>query len=159
MRVPLVVRAPAFGTTPRTDDRFVLNVDVAPTLVDLAAATVPATHVVNGRSLVPLLAGTDTDWRDAMLNEHWPDAQPIPENALVKQGRCSATRDTVCRSTADCPPGETCDTWKYVEYFDGARELYDLAADPYELTNVAADPANAPLEADLAVRLHALQAE
>lgn len=159
MHVPLVVRAPGFGTTPRIDARFVLNVDVAPTLVELAGAVVPSTHIVNGRSLVPLLGGTGTSWRSAMLNEHWEEGRPIPDNALVKQGRCSTTRDTTCRTTADCPAGETCHRWKYVEYVDGERELYDLATDPYELANVASDPANATLATSLAAELHALQAE
>ena len=35
--------------------------------------------------------------------------------------------------------------WLYVEYRSGARELYDLTSDPYELRSLAAEPAYAPL--------------
>jgi arylsulfatase A-like enzyme len=42
---------------------------------------------------------------------------------------------------------------KYVEYGNGERELYELATDPYELTNVAADPAFAATVATLSKRL------
>ena len=37
MRVPMIMRYPPLGTTARTDDRFVLNIDFAPTIVELAA--------------------------------------------------------------------------------------------------------------------------
>jgi hypothetical protein len=83
---------------------------------------------------LPLLAGTVTDWRTDFLNEHWDNW--IPNYALVRGPR-----------------------WKYVEYWTGERELYDEVADPFELTNRAADPATASLQGELAARLHALQAE
>ena len=38
-------------------------------------------------------------------------------------------------------------------------ELYNLDADPFELTNVTNDPGNATLKATMATRLHQLQAE
>jgi N-acetylglucosamine-6-sulfatase len=157
VRVPMVMRYPPLGTTPRTDDRFVLNIDLAPTFVELAEATVPPTHVVNGASVVPLLAGGAVAWRDDMLNEHWGGV--IPDNGLVKQGRCSATQTTVCKVAGDCPGGESCVEWKYVAYVTGETELYDLSADPFELDNVTDVPANAGVRAALAARLAALQAE
>lgn len=157
IRVPMIMRYPPLGTTPRIDDRFVLNVDFAPTLVELAEATVPPTHVVNGVSVVPLLAGGAVTWRDDMLNEHWNGV--IPTNGLVKQGRCSATQTTVCETAADCPGGESCVSWKYVAYVTGETELYNLTADPFELTNVTGDAGNAVVKAALAARLAVLQAE
>jgi arylsulfatase A-like enzyme len=156
MRVPMVMRYPPLGTAPRTENRFVLNIDFAPTFVELSGATVPPTHVVNGESVVPLLAGGGAArWRNAMLNEHW--RTNIPTNALVKQGRCSATVTQACKKDAKCPAGETCRLWKYVEYTTGETELYNLNADPFELTNVSADPANAVLKTKLANKLHNLQ--
>lgn len=158
MRVPMVMRYPAFGTTARTDDRFVLNIDFAPTFVELAGATVPPTHVVNGESVVPLLAGSGgASWRAAMLNEHWNGT--IPTNALVKQGRCSVTINSTCKKNANCPAGETCIQWKYVEYVTGETELYNLNADPYELTNRTGNAGLASLKTKLANKLHSLQAE
>lgn len=75
-----------------------------------------------------------------MLNEHWGLHNPIPTNALVK-GRFGGG------------------TWKYVEYVTGETELYDLDADPFELTNVTNHPAHAALKASMAARLHQLQSE
>ena len=121
----------------------------------LAGATVPPTHVVNGDSVVPLLAGGGAGWRNAMLNEHWNGT--IPTNALVKQGRCSVTVAQACKTTSNCPAGENCRQWKYVEYVTGETELYNLNADPYELNNVTGKPANAAVKAKLASKLHNLQ--
>jgi arylsulfatase A-like enzyme len=159
MHVPMVMRYPPLGTTPRTDDRFVLNVDFAPTFVELGEATVPPTHELNGQSVVPLLAGTPVTWRRDMLNEHWNGN--IPDNALVKQGRCSVTTGTTCQTAADCPGGETCKQWKYVEYETAETELYDLSTDPYELTNVttSSNPAVQAVKAALAARLGVLRTD
>jgi len=41
------------------------------------------------------------------------------------------------------------DRWRYIRYADGGEELYDHAVDPHEWHNVAADPANAAVVADL----------
>jgi arylsulfatase A-like enzyme len=95
-------------------------------------------ELVNGASVAPLLANTPTSWRTDMLNEHWNGQ--IPDNGLVKGEFDGAT-------------------WKYVEYETGETELYNLDLDPFELTNVTNDPANAALKATMAARLHVLQAE
>jgi N-acetylglucosamine-6-sulfatase len=138
IRVPLVVRYPDLaGTTPRTDDRIVLNVDLAPTIAELAGVQPP--EPVNGMSLVPLLTNDTQSWRNDMLNEHWEGAG-IPTNALVKGWFDGGL-------------------WKYIEYATGETELYDLTADPFELTNVSSDPSHAALVGLMAARLHELQAE
>jgi arylsulfatase A-like enzyme len=158
MHVPMIAHFPSMITTPRTDDRFVLNVDFAATFLDLANATVPAGHVLNGQSLVPLFSGAPVTWRDDMLNEHW--GGNIPDNALVKEGRCSASLTTVCESNANCTTGMgTCHIWKYVEYETAETELYDLTADPFELTNVTTNTAYTALKASLKARLDQLKAD
>jgi arylsulfatase A-like enzyme len=120
----------------------VLNVDFASIFVELAGATVPPTHTVNGRSLVP---STGT--------------RPSPTTRSCGRAGCSATTATICTSAADCPDGETCHLWKYVEYETGESEPYDQTADPYELTNRSADPALATLRASLAASLQELCAQ
>lgn len=45
------------------------------------------------------------------------------------------------------------DDWRYIRYATGEHELYDLAVDPDELRNLAADPAFAPVIAELAAFL------
>jgi N-acetylglucosamine-6-sulfatase len=137
MRVPMIMRYPDLaGTTPRSDDRIVLNVDFAATIADLAGITPP--ELVNGMSVAPLLSDTAVSWRTDMLNEHWNGK--IPTNALVKGEFDGAS-------------------WKYVEYLTGETELYNLDLDPFELTNVTNDPAHVALKATLAARLHQLQAQ
>jgi N-acetylglucosamine-6-sulfatase len=153
----MIMRYDRLVGAPRTDDHVVLNVDLAPTLVELAGATVPPGYVVNGHSVVPLLRGGPVDWPRAMLNEHWNGK--LPTNALVKQGRCSVTSDTTCKSDAHCPAGEACIVWKYVEYVTTETELYDLNTDPFELQNVVTDPANDVVKARLADTLHRLEFE
>ena len=59
-------------------------------------------------------------------------------------------------------PGETWHAlrtaqFKYAEYSNGARALYDLAADPSEMTNVATNPAYATTRAALSARLATLK--
>jgi arylsulfatase A-like enzyme len=49
-------------------------------------------------------------------------------------------------------------THKYIEYPDGYVQLFDLTTDQWELTNLASDPAQAPLVADLHARLARLRA-
>ena len=58
-----------------------------------------------------------------------------------------------------CPAGESCITWKYVEYVTTETELYDLNTDPFELQNVTADPVNDAVKAKLADTLHRLEFE
>ena len=131
-RVPLIVRYPRFGTSPRTEEGIVANIDVAPTLAALAGAT--PTSVVEGESLLPLLEHPGDPWRDAVLVEQWTFSPPN----LVQ---------------AWAPPST------YIEYAGsgpGAAEFYDLAADPYQLTNTAADPANHATRAALAARVREL---
>jgi len=48
--------------------------------------------------------------------------------------------------------------WKYVVYEDGDRELYDLAADPDEIHNLAGQHATEPVEARLAAKLASVEA-
>ena len=53
--MPLLVRYPKAIKSGRWRDEFALNIDLAPTLLELAGAAVPDT--MQGRSLVPLLLG------------------------------------------------------------------------------------------------------
>ncbi len=138
MRVPLVVRYDRLVPTKRAERRVALNIDYAETFAKLAGAT--PDPGVEGVSLVPLLAKTASRWRSATLNEHWNGA--IPTFAQVR-GKFRK-------------PGDVKHVWKYVELVTGEKELYNEDHDPFELTNVVADPANAALVATMAARLREL---
>jgi hypothetical protein len=100
-----------------TLDHLVLNIDFAPTVVELAGAT--AGRLMDGESLAPL-AVRDTpapqNWRHDFLVEIYrnPPMQPGSPGFALR------TRHEL-----------------YVEYADGFRELYDLRTDPYQLDNLA----------------------
>jgi arylsulfatase A-like enzyme len=68
LRVPLIVRYPRLAQ-PAIRDDLILNIDIAPTILDLAGVPVPAS--MQGRSWRPLLAGGSvTNWRQSFLAEY-----------------------------------------------------------------------------------------
>src|SRR5262249_14920338 len=134
IRIPFLVRYPRRVKPGTVHDAFVLSVDLAPTVLELAKAPVPKD--VHGRSLVPLLRGETEGWRRSFLIEHFSDAVFARVQKMGYQAVRTARR-------------------KYIRYTElpGMDERYDLQADPYELKNVvgAADarPALAELKAEL----------
>ncbi|WP_435018197.1 sulfatase family protein [Tundrisphaera sp. TA3] len=130
IRVPLLVRYPPLLRPGTAVEPMVIGLDLAPTFLDLAGAPTPAD--IHGRSLLPLLRGEAPSVREAFLIEHssdkvFPRVEGMGYRA-VRTGR-----------------------WKYIRYRDlrGMDELYDLAADPYEMTNLIADPAHQGTRAEL----------
>jgi arylsulfatase A-like enzyme len=118
IRVPLIVFDPrANGGSVPTEP--VLNIDIAPTLLDMAGIEVPST--MQGRSLAPLLAGhSPADWRTEFFVEHLFDHGSIPKHEGMRGER-----------------------FKYARYFEQDpiyEELYDHRADPMETENLALDP-------------------
>jgi arylsulfatase A-like enzyme len=134
IRIPVVIRYdPITHGMARTDDHFALNLDFAQTFAAAAGIGAPEAQ---GRSLLPLLPGTDVPWRKDFLIEHW---EPPLKKGHVPAYCAVRTLHHI-----------------YVEYARGEEELYDLHRDPYELQNVAADPADAGLKAKLHERMMTL---
>jgi arylsulfatase A-like enzyme len=124
------------GASQRDDPSLVSNVDVAPTIADLANVPAPG---VDGESLLPQLTGAPPSSRKAVLIE-WAGGYGIPPFWEVR------TKDLA-----------------YVELQTGERELYDLGGvvakpDPNELQNRAGDPAYRQVQAKLAALLARLKA-
>ena len=138
-RAPLVIRGPGVQAG-STTEKLVLNTDYSPTFTDLAGAQTPS--YVDGRSLRPVLEGSATNWRTAILLEGSVEIRSL----LSREHRKFY--------------GIRTSTAKYAEYEGGFRELYDLApgADPYELNNIYYKAASnvAPRPA-LKARLDALE--
>jgi arylsulfatase A-like enzyme len=126
MRIPLLVRYPKLGDKARgkTVDSLALNLDLAPTLCDLAGLKVPGT--MQGRSWRPLLEGNSpADWRKAFFYEYFYERNyAIPTVLAVRT--------------------ETAKLIKYPGH-DDWNELYNLSADPYETKNLIHDPADKEL--------------
>ena len=119
-RVPFIVYDPdpaADATRGTVDERFVEAVDVVPTC--LAALEQPANdHLVEGRSLLPLLRGGKVEpWRDAVFSEL--DYSFREARKILKRG----PRD--CRAIM-----VRTDRWKYVWWQDFRPMLFDLVNDP-----------------------------
>jgi N-acetylglucosamine-6-sulfatase len=130
IRVPLVMRGPGVPAAARVNE-LVANIDLAPTIAD--AANVRPLRIVDGRSLLPLLRGT----------------RPVPRDILIEAPVSDVPRQVF---TAVRTP-----RYLYGSYGSGDEELYDLHVDPYELTSLHADPTQAALVADLALRLERLE--
>src|SRR5207247_3150575 len=69
MRIPMLIRYPGKIPAGKTLDQMVLNIDVAPTLLDFAGIPIPKD--MQGQSCRPLLDGTSTDWRHAFFYEYF----------------------------------------------------------------------------------------
>jgi N-acetylglucosamine-6-sulfatase len=119
VRVPLMMRWDALGQAPRSIGGLALNIDLAPTITEAAGVT--QHNPYDGTSLLGLLDGSASSVRADFLLEHLttgPNDPGGPSYCAVRNRR-----------------------FKYVEYSTGERELYDLVADPAELTSRHQDPA------------------
>jgi arylsulfatase A-like enzyme len=123
IRVPLLLRYPPAVKRGAEPSQLVLNVDLAPTILQLAGSpaaeqTVPGAGV----SLVGLFASKAPTWRFSFLIE----------GTAVPPGATGQERYEAVRTPA----------WKYIRYLggSGAQELYDQHADHYELVNLANRP-------------------
>ncbi len=69
LRVPMIIYDPRLpeNSKGKTSDKFVLNVDIPSTIVDLAQTQVPESY--QGKSLLPLLNKDNNDWRTSFLFE------------------------------------------------------------------------------------------
>ena len=138
IRVPLIVAGPGVPAG-RTVSGIAENVDLYPTLVQLAGGTAAA--AVDGHSLVPLLRGQRVArWRTAALIEHHGPDQNGSDPDHPAPGSGNPTSYEAMR-TANAV---------YIEYRGSAREYYRIDRDPYERVNVFAR-----LSARERARLHA----
>ncbi len=126
IRIPLLIRYPVLIQTASVSHRFVLNVDLAPTFLELAGIEVPA--VIQGKSLMPLFGdpeGKSVDWRNHFVAEYFMEksSRSFPSWQMIRAG-----------------------DWKYIHYpnLEGADELYHLASDSHEMHNRIKDPDTAP---------------
>jgi arylsulfatase A-like enzyme len=121
IRVPLLVRMPGLAAGVR-DHLVAIDLDLAPTILELAG--LPARG--DGASLLPILRDPAAAWRQQVFLEGF-GIRGVPPWAAVRSRR-----------------------FKYVEYADGQRELYDLERDPFELASRHGDPAARTVVTELA---------
>ena len=137
LRIPMLVRYPRLFGKGKVVDELVLNLDLAPTFLDLAGVPVPPE--MQGASWKPLAAGQQpAHWRQSFLAEYFYESGGGDTPTLV------GVRTTHA---------------KLVKYSGHPEwtEIFDLTVDPYELKNLAADPAaTAKLSPELEVQLKAM---
>jgi arylsulfatase A-like enzyme len=128
IRVPLIIRGPS---VPRGETRegLVVNADLPATILDIAGAT-PG-NVLDGMSLLPLIADADATWRTSFLFQ----------GRTRGGGRYYALRKALSVYA------------EHTSSFGIEREYYPLNADPQQLVNRAGDPTFADDEASIAQTL------
>jgi len=119
MRIPLLMRYPPLAVPAATCDEMVLNIDLAPTLLELTG--VPGSGEMQGQSWLGVLKG----WpgRRSFLYEYFQEADRKYKRPTILAVRTKR--------------------WKYVTYpLDDSLtgELYDMLKDPEELNNLIRDP-------------------
>ena len=119
IRVPMLVYAPGFVAAGSTITQLVRNIDLAPTIMDLA--NVVEVDTFDGRSVLAALGGDKVAWDGELLYEYyWEYAFPHTPTTLALRG----------------------DRYKFI-YYPGVwdiQELYDLEGDPQERNNLIAAP-------------------
>ncbi|WP_392839486.1 sulfatase-like hydrolase/transferase [Streptomyces sp. LN500] len=127
-RIPGLIRIP--GQQPQVRREFVTLTDCTATILDLAGCD--PTPAADSRSLLPLVRGEHPDWPDELLAEFHGHHFPYPQRML---------RD---------------DRYKLVVNPESVNELYDLHADPHELSNRYEHPEMADVRRRLMRRMYDL---
>jgi arylsulfatase A-like enzyme len=136
LRMPFLVRWPAGIKRGTTSNAIALNVDFAPTFLDAAGLAVPSD--MQGRSLLPILRSKPpADWRSSMYYRYYHD--PGDHNTRAHYGVRTSTHKLI-------------HYWKKDQW-----ELFDLAADPYELHNLYSEPGHEALISTLKAELGRLK--
>lgn len=134
MRVPMIARCPALFQRGQTCQSVVANIDIAPTVLEIANLKQPAQ--MQGQSFLGLLTGKQTAIRDALLYEYYWERN-FPQTPTMHAIR-----------TAD---------YKLILYHGiwDTDELYDIRHDPHERRNLINDPAYAKQIQQLRRQLYA----
>ena len=131
IRIPLLMRGPGIPRG-RVDQRMVGNLDVPATILD--AAGVAPWRVLDGRSLLGLLADPGAEWGRDILIENGNGANGVPTYRGIRTYR-----------------------FLYVEHrTTGEYELYDLLEDPFQLQSRDGQERYRVVQRELKRRLRAL---
>jgi arylsulfatase A-like enzyme len=136
LRTPLIIRYPKEIKAGAVNDKMVMNLDFAPSFLDYAGIQKPAD--MQGESFRKLVAGKTKEWRDAVYYHYYE----FPAEHMVKRHY-----------------GIRTEQYKLIHfYYDiDEWELYDLKADPEEMTNLYGKPEYAAIQAGLHKRLDELR--
>lgn len=119
LRVPLIIYDPAMPDKERGNkcSDYVLNIDIAPTILDYAGVDIPVS--MQGKSIRKLIYGLPTNRRKEFMIEHRFKYKTIPRSE-----------------------GVVSNEWRYVHFLDRDTSyewLFNINNDPYEINNLAKD--------------------
>ncbi|MCF8380104.1 MAG: sulfatase [Bacteroidales bacterium] len=139
MRIPMIIRYPQKIEQGSEIDALCMNIDLAPTILEMAGVEVP--EYMQGKSMLDLMEQKDENWRKSILFEYYvDDAYPY------------AGPDMLAVIT---------DSFKLVDNFieGDIDELYDLKQDPGEMNNLISDLKYSEVEKKLREQLIELKKE
>ncbi len=160
VRIPLIIRWPGLQQAGQVREELVSTLDLMPTFLEAAAAG--DVEGLAGHSLNPLVAGKSPPWREYLFTEyHLHSNHNYFPQRTVRDERYKLIRNLMPNTVN---PGHAFTIGRFVgddellQALEGAPErvrtayqamasppeyeLYDLAADPYEFSNIASDPAH-----------------
>ncbi|HVV89454.1 MAG TPA: sulfatase, partial [Solirubrobacterales bacterium] len=169
--LPLIIRGPGIEPNTKTG-QLVSTIDIAPTILELAKVTPDKS--VDGTSLVPFMQEPNLRTRRPLLFESFVQTNDVEQDGDAASGettsagsargrlgvkgtatasRASASSNPPAHASVVAPPknyyGIRLGPYKYIEWPDGEKELYDINKDPYELNNIVRDKNFAPIRAFL----------
>jgi N-acetylglucosamine-6-sulfatase len=164
--LPFLIRGPGIKAGTSTGE-LAANTDIAPTILELAHAT--ADKSIDGRSLVPFLLDPSLRTRRPILFESFVETNDVEANGeptaqkVVKEvQRRRPAHKGGAKASIVAPPkdyeGIRLGPYKYIEWPDGEKELYDITKDPFELNNVVRVPNLSPIRAFMHAQLVRLEA-
>jgi arylsulfatase A-like enzyme len=146
LRIPFIVRYPKAGDNAKGKviDEPVLNIDLAPTFLDIAGVTIP--KEMQGKSWRTFLEGKHpADWRTTWFYEYFAERQNGTKIVDV-----TGVRSLNAKLIRYANKDGRLEDWS---------ELFDLQNDPYEITNLYNDPAYAALRSQLEKEYNRLHQE
>jgi N-acetylglucosamine-6-sulfatase len=154
IRIPFVVYFPGTVKPGTVRDEMILNIDMAPTLLDLAGVPIPS--YMQGQSFKPLLQGKNIKWREDFLYHYYLEFDLSIMSPEQKAGfeKMFKNLDPGPLLTPENMAVRTKE-WKYITYpgIQDIDELYDLRNDPYEMKNLALDPRSADVLKKMKTRM------
>ncbi|MCW5910778.1 MAG: sulfatase [Cyclobacteriaceae bacterium] len=132
-KIPFLIRCPEIFAGGKTLDPMIQNIDVAPTILEVAGIQKPP-HM-QGRSIIPVLQGRQENWRDKIFYEYYWEYD-FPQTPTMH--------------------GVRTDRYKLIRYHGiwDTNELYDLQEDPHEMNNLIASPEHQQLIKGLTVEIY-----
>ena len=150
LKMPYIMRYPKGIEAGTVCDDMILNVDFAPTYLEMTNVEIPDHY--QGRSFTPLLEGeTPTDWQISMYYRYW--MHKAHHNVYAHYGIRTMGYKLIYYYADALGQAGAID-----ESYDPEWELFDLENDPFELNNVVNHPEYAEIVVELKTELHRLQA-